>query len=200
VYQDSPSGTALDPDFQTSYGIGPGCTSSVGEAVPPVRLKAFAEAFEVDGKRNLFSVCDDSYAEALRAIADLIRDRIKPPCMPACVADQDPLTPEIEPLCILTQRVPQGGGDFVEEGVPLCLDAAGTIPEGWDLCYLALGDRENVTATPDDDLSKTCRDDGWNLEFDLVRREGVTVPGGTTISARCALSQDPFRDCPDLPG
>ena len=54
---------ATNPDsFQAKFGIGQGCSSAVAEAVPPVRLKEFAEAFLVgDDDNNLFSVCSTSY-------------------------------------------------------------------------------------------------------------------------------------------
>jgi hypothetical protein len=34
---------------------------------------------------------------------------------------------------------------------------------------------------------------------DLVRREGVAVPGGTVVTATCELSPSKAVDCPDLP-
>jgi hypothetical protein len=57
VYEDSP-----DPEFQGSFGIGPGCIVGTPNdpsltAVPPVREREWAEAFEIDG-RNLYSICD----------------------------------------------------------------------------------------------------------------------------------------------
>jgi hypothetical protein len=43
TYQDSLS----DPEFQADFGIGPGCASEAGKAVPPVRMREFTEAFAV---------------------------------------------------------------------------------------------------------------------------------------------------------
>jgi hypothetical protein len=111
VYQDAVGGTPNDPNFQTNFGIGPGCTSAVAEAVPPVRLKEFAEDFLVSADdNNLFSVCDEDYTSALGAIAETIKDQFRPPCMPACVADSDPTTPELDPNCTLEQHEPQRDG------------------------------------------------------------------------------------------
>ena len=51
----------------------------------------------------------------------------------------------------------------------------------------------------DDTLSEECAAEGWNLEFRLVRRDGVPAPGGTSVSATCQLSQNKQVDCPGLP-
>lgn len=75
VYSDSQS----DPRFQEDYGIGPGCQSASGQAIPPVRLRAFAEAFEVEGYRGLSSVCNEDFTEPLVALADQIVARLPDP-------------------------------------------------------------------------------------------------------------------------
>jgi hypothetical protein len=197
-YQDSATGTPNDANFQANFGIGPGCLSTVAEAVPPVRLREFAAEFQVGDQRNLFSVCNEDYSSALEAIAKAIEDQIRPACMPSCVADQDPLTRQVEPQCVLNQQVPTGDG-FITTPIPECVDAAGTIPDGQEVCYVALGDSGMNTPSTDDDLSQACLDLGWNLEFRVVRKEGVAAPGGTQVSATCALSQDSDIDCPSLP-
>ena len=70
VYAD----TATDPDFQNSFGIGPGCSSSDSGAVPPVRIRQLVET--VSGPGNLHSVCDEDYSPALAALASGILDRL----------------------------------------------------------------------------------------------------------------------------
>ncbi|MCA9700861.1 MAG: VWA domain-containing protein, partial [Myxococcales bacterium] len=68
-----------DQAFLADYGIDPGCVGANGEqAVPPVRLREFAESFQTGEERNMFSICQDDYSAALTAIADRIRDQIKP--------------------------------------------------------------------------------------------------------------------------
>jgi hypothetical protein len=99
---------------------------------------------------------------------------------------------------VLNQQVPTGDG-FITTPIPECVDAAGTIPDGQEVCYVALGDTGMNTPSTDDDLSQACLDLGWNLEFRVVRKEGVAAPGGTQVSATCALSQDSDIDCPSLP-
>jgi hypothetical protein len=188
---------SLDPIDQTNFGIGPGCTyddadpmTPVGTARPPVRMREFAEQFEVGDGPNLYSICQDSYSDALGAVANSIRDQIKPACMPVCVADTDQVSTGVQPECTLVQEVPEvGTGEIVETVVDPCL-AGGALPDGVDVCYVAL---------VDDTISDFCAEMGWNLEFQLVRRPGVPAPGGTSVSADCQLSQNKAIDCPELP-
>ena len=189
TYAEGPN--ANDPEsFQAKFGIGEGCTSSVAEAVPPVRLKEFAENFLVgEDDNNLFSVCNESYAPALDAIANSIRDQLKPACMPACVADTDAVEEGLQPLCTLTQTSNDGSGT-VEVNIPEC-GADDAIPDSADVCFVAL---------TGDDKDQVCIDEGWNLEFRIVRREGFPAPGGAQVSATCQLSPNKLVDCPDLPG
>ncbi len=179
-----------DPQFQDDFGVGPGCSSPAGQAVPPVRLREFAEAFQVGDTQNMFSICDADYSPALEAIAEAIEDQITPACMPACVADTDATTPEtLDPLCTMVQQSPRGDGSFEETSVTEC-EADGSLPEGIDVCYVTL---------TGDERDEDCIMKGFNLEFSVVRRDGVAVPGGTGIAATCELSQSKRVDCPDLP-
>jgi len=184
TYQDS----LTDPGFQSDFGIGPGCESSAGRAVPPVRLKEFAESFEVGTGRNMFSICDENYGPALEAIALAIADQVRPACMPACVADADPTTPEVlDPSCSLLQSAPVGDGVFEETAIKEC--DGDSVPEGENVCYIAL---------VEDEMDEYCVESGFNLQFQLVRREGFPAPGGTSVDATCQLSQSKAIDCPDL--
>ncbi len=181
-YQDS-----ADPEFQDNFGIGPGCSSNAGEAVPPVRLAEFANAFELSGSHNLFSICDSDYSPALDLLFGRV-DQIRPACLPACAADTDPATEPVDPLCTLTQRVPTGGGTFEDQVVLPC--AGGEVPPGQSVCYEAL---------VGDAMDEYCIDQGFNLQFLVMRREGDPAVGGTVIFADCALSESKAVDCPDLP-
>ncbi len=203
AYQDT-----TDPGFQGDYGIGPGCSSAAGEAVPPVRLREFAEAFEIDDKRNLYSVCATDYSPPLKAIADTIRDRFQPACMQACVMDTDPSTPVLDPVCTLVEQIPT---QEKPEVIPSCRLLCGGAPcaegqdgraDGWEypdgaaVCYRTLLDRTVSTPSPLDDMGMECRDEGWNLEFALERREPAV--GGSEVIATCQRSAVPKADCPDL--
>ena len=196
-YAEGPDGTNPE-SFQAKFGIGQGCSSQVAEAVPPVRLKEFAEEFLVNDENNLFSVCSTDYGPALDAIAESIRDQLKPACMPECVADTDPVAEGLQPLCTLTQTYNDGSGTQ-EDNIPGC-NPDGSVPEGDDVCFLSLTDQTGLTDTEDDDIQAACTDVGYNLEFRIVRREGNPAPGGAQVSATCQLSQNTALDCPDLPG
>lgn len=60
---------SLDRQFQDNFGIGPGCTSDAGEALPPVRMREVAEGMQFDAGQTMFSLCDSTYRPALEAIA-----------------------------------------------------------------------------------------------------------------------------------
>lgn len=200
VYQDDGSTFAYD------FGIATGCRSAppptlgqdLGGAVPPVRLREFAEAFQVGDDTNLFSVCDDDYGPALEAIADKIRDQIQPSCMQACVTDVDPTTPELDEECVLTQTIQTLNGNEIVEteiDIPQCenIDGrTGDVPEGATSCYIPITD-PNI-------MDPICVEDGWNLEFQLIDSgEGESDIIASRVEATCQLSQQPAVECPNLP-
>jgi hypothetical protein len=186
VYADSE-----DPEFQRSFGIGAGCENEVnGEiqtAVPPVRLRTLAEAFMGSGLaengRNLYSVCEDDYTPAILDIVAGIEVELPPACFPACVLDLDSSTEALEFGCDVMQKT--GGKD---SSVEACvLGAAGyELPAGEDACWIA------KTGA---DLAEACVAANRNLEFELMRRPGVPVPGDVSVSAVCELSSYPSIDC-----
>jgi hypothetical protein len=187
-YAEGPDGTNPE-SFQAKFGIGQGCSSQVAEAVPPVRLKEFAEEFLVgEDDNNLFSVCSTDYGPALDAIANSIRDQLKPACMPECVADTDPVADGLQPLCTLTQTYNDGNGT-IDQNIPGCT-GDGSVPEGADVCF--------ISVTAEGEIDPACTDDGYNVEFRIVRAEGKPAPGGAQVSATCQLSQNTALDCPDL--
>lgn len=206
IYQEGPMGMD-ENSFQAKFGIAQGCSTveedgSTAEAVPPVRLKEFADFFRIGDAtegNNLFSVCDDDYGPALEAIAESIRDQLRPACMRTCVADTDPASPNtVEPSCALEQRARDDNGLTTDTPIPEC-GGDDALPDGADVCYVALTDKTAATDSTADDMQQACIDEGWNLEFRLVRREGVPAPGGAEVSATCQLSQNKSLDCPDLP-
>ncbi len=199
VYEDSD-----DAEFQANFGIGPGCVLPSGDpmiadstAVPPVREREFAEAFEVGDKRNLYSICQPSYRDALDAIAAAIRDQIQPACMPNCVLDTDPSTAVVEPNCQLAEVKLSDGSSTP---IPPCeenADGEWTAPAGATVCFAELVDATGKqTVSELDDMSPECTDKGKNLEFELVRK--TAAPAGTTVTATCQLSDNPASDCPLL--
>ncbi|MCA9691301.1 MAG: VWA domain-containing protein, partial [Myxococcales bacterium] len=185
---------ASDPDEQALFGIGPGCSTQLGgSAIPPVRMREFAEAFAVGADRNLYSICESDYTGALEAIADSIRDLIKPACYPECVGDTDPQTPLLEPSCALEQEV-----DGVTTPIPECLTDGddSVLPDGAEVCFAYLVDQADLTPSSSDDMSDDCVSAGWNLEFRIIRDE--PAPISAVVSANCQLSAQPELDCPNL--
>lgn len=61
---------ANDPNsFQARFGIGQGCASADGEAVPPVRLRAL---IETAGSGAIYSICSSGFETALTDMAERV--------------------------------------------------------------------------------------------------------------------------------
>lgn len=187
TYQDSDLG-----EFNSEYGIGPGCgrgTETINDppGIPPVRLRAFAEAFASE-ERNLFSICSEDYGVALTDIASALGEINERACVGGCVVDSDTQTDGLQPDCSLVETFADGQPDQV---VPSCLIG----PGGWvfgsddiDTCYRALTDPDGTaTVTEFDDMTAQCVTVGSNLEFVIERREGVPVAAGTSVEVHCEL-------------
>ncbi len=199
-----PYANDADADEQKLFGIGPGCVLASDDpmipdskAVPPVREREFAEAFiDADApERNLYSICQQDYSGALAAIADQIRDQIKPACFPKCVRDTEPTsTATLEPNCQLYEE----NIDDTRVSIDECdeVDGAWIAPAGKTVCFATLTDKGTATPSVIDNMSDECIDRGFNLEFTLIR--SAAAAAGTTISAACELSDNKKRDCPKL--
>ncbi len=201
-----PYSDAADMEYQDLFGIGPGCVLASGDpdvpdstAVPAVREREFAEAFiDKDAPlRNLYSICQENYSGALQAIADRIRDQIKPACMPNCVRDTEPDSAgTVEPNCQLFEETFDNVRTAIEECLPSKDGSEWVAPPGATVCFATLTDKGTGTPSKIDNMSEECVDKGFNLEFILVR--SAAAPAGTTISAACELSENKKRDCPKL--
>ncbi|MEM9455648.1 MAG: vWA domain-containing protein [Myxococcota bacterium] len=190
-----------DDDFRLETGIGAGCSSSNGEAAPPVRMAEFADAFRTDDDEvNLFSVCRDDYSASMSAIAEAIGKQVKPPCVETCVADEDPTTDGLQHNCQLEEEFVTPDGKTDSYTIPACLavDGGFEFPEGRDVCFRSLSDAEERTPTTDDDMSPQCAEEGWNLEVAVERRDDVPPPPGARVQARCSVSRLNAVDCPRL--
>jgi len=197
-YEDLPA----DDDNQLNFGIGPGCILGDPKmpeavAVPAVREREFAEAFldDPEKERNLYSICQQSYAGALESIATKIRDQIVPACMPSCVRDKDRTTEVLDPNCRLIETDIDGN----ETDIVQCKEVNGewTAGGGATVCFATLIDKNGKqTLSKIDNISDYCNDEGFNLEFILVR--SAPAAAGTTISANCELSDNRALDCPNL--
>lgn len=173
-----------DPAFQGLFGIGPGCSSVIDgveqTAIPPVRLRALAEAFPV-GERGIYSVCSPDYTPAIQDIVAGLTVELPPACYDACVLDVDVTTEELDYNCAISQDV---GED--REDLPECLEG-GELPDDADACWIL---------KTGDDLADECRKGGRNVEFELVRRYGVPIPDGAVVVAACEVSTRESIDCP----
>ncbi|MCX4246861.1 vWA domain-containing protein [Paraliomyxa miuraensis] len=192
-----------DAEFLRENGIGAGCASDNGKAAPPVRLAELADAFRADDDDvNLYSVCEPDYSNAMSAIAAAIDQQVRPPCVPTCVGDSDLDREGLQPDCQLTEEYVTYEGDEISYSIPACLavDGSWALPEGHDVCYRSLTDRDGSTPEDDDDMSPTCAEEGWNLELSLMRRNDASAPPGARVRARCSVSQLQAVDCPGLEG
>ncbi|MBC8069717.1 MAG: VWA domain-containing protein [Deltaproteobacteria bacterium] len=201
VYRD---GVGDDADYQLQVGIGPGCKSAGGLAVPPVRLRAFAEAFQLGTRpedRNLYSVCEDDYAPALDEIAELIGRQLRPACMTSCVADTDPTTPAFDASCTLEEHYEDGDGSGHDLQLPRCegTGSAPVFPAGAEVCWRILTDTDPMDdADPTDDMHEQCIAEGWNLQFEVLRTAAGERAGASSVTADCVVSPTPSVDCPEL--
>ena len=180
--QDLDYGPGSDPAFEADFGVGAGCSSGNGQAVPPVRLRAMADAFADEPGTNLFSICDEDYSPALEAIADILIERLRPSCIDACVAGVADLEQGKLDACTIVQD----DGSASREVVPCeqASDGSYQRPDGEDLCVHA------VTA---EDMHEDCQADGRNVELRFVRAPGV---GYGNVTATCEISATPQLDCP----
>jgi hypothetical protein len=65
--------TNTDPEFQNSFGIGPGCVAQDGAtAVPPVRERVVAETNDPIGGSKLYSVCASNYGPTFADIGQTV--------------------------------------------------------------------------------------------------------------------------------
>ncbi len=193
-------GVGADADYQRRHGIGPGCKSAAGLAVPPVRLRQFAEAFALSPAvedRNLYSVCADDYSPALEQIAQTLITVLEPACMPVCVADLDPTTATLEPQCSIVETYTDLSGVDHEVAVEPCggTATAPEFPAGGDVCYRLRSDASGGDEDPSDDLDPKCIAQGYNLQFEVLRTPQGERPAGSAIQADCIVSQTPEQDC-----
>ncbi len=180
--QDIDYGPGTDAEFEADYGVGAGCSSGNGEAVPPVRLRALADAFADEPGTNLYSVCDEDYSPALEAIAQILLERLRPSCVDACVANVDSMVDgDLQSCTVVHER------DGQSSSVPTCLrsaDGSWERPEGADLC---------VYAVTDEDMHLSCQQPGQNIELRFVRAPGVAYGD---VTATCEISGTTQLDCP----
>lgn len=178
-----------DAPFLDAYGIGPGC-GSVDDAfaIPPVRVRALAQAFapakQAKGESNLASACAADPAPGLDPVRAILPVGLEPLCVEACVQDHVTSVPGVQPEC----EVAWIDDDTLVE-IPHC-GVSGGAPatvEDAPICYYELyGDQ----------VTDECTGTGSNLQLGFLNGPGARPPG--PIYASCEPSGDPARDCPDF--
>jgi hypothetical protein len=190
-------------EFNMEYGIGPGCghgTEALANppGIPPVRLRAFSEAFATD-RRNMFSICSDDYAIALVQIAEAIERLGARACVPGCATDINEHVDGLQPGCsVIEERADDQGGDRAVEPCVIDNETWHFAREDQTLCYRQLTDGDGSTPWTHDDMSPQCVTRGSNLEFVVERRDGVPVPPGVGVRVDCPLEGPVGDTCLDL--
>jgi hypothetical protein len=202
-----------DPEFQQTFGIGPGCEANTSDpdrpirATPPVRLRTVLTAL---GSEWMFSVCENNWTPLLHPLGHIDSwwtrwESAYPACYPYCALDTDPTTSALEPDCIVEEQTPDSEQ---AQDIPACArDELGYVidPDTNDyampsddvhVCHALLTDNSQATSDPTDDVSHECSDQNFNLEFKVSRRPGHPGTGGTRVTATCSLSAEPTISCP----
>jgi hypothetical protein len=185
-------------DHQLDFGVGPGCIDTEPPytvAVPPVREREFAEAFQVGDERNLSSICAKNFSPAMTRLGQRIADQIQPTCVQLCVKDTNPSTPLVEADCHMSEILADKGE---EREVPPC-DVVGdafVVPAGETVCFGLRTDGTDLTPSSLDDLHPRCAFEGFNAEFVIVRTG--PKPPLSRLRAACEQSPNKAYDCPDL--
>ncbi len=163
----------IDPDFSLDFGADPGCSTSVGQAVPPVRMRNMAELFPVGGEANMHSICGDDYGPALTRLSESMGtprlDTVA--CVPGCLADTDERAAGTQASCDVVMARARDGGRF-EQLLAACDE--GAVPSEQDACYVLRTDDEAASCGA-----------GSNVELELVLRDGLELQGVLTIEAAC---------------
>ena len=148
-------GPGDDQEFFDQFGVGAGCRSDMGQAVPPARILSVASEL---GSANVFSICDGDYRPALQAIGGRLVEQLS---RPTCIEPGRELVGDDQiDGCWVEQRV----GDTVLP-VPSCERTA----DGW-----ALGAEQTLCSyVVTDELNPRCVDEGSDIELRYLYQEGI---------------------------
>lgn len=141
------------------FTLQPVCTSANGSATPALRVKSFVDSFN---QSSVFSICQNNFREAMQKIGEKIKVAIGPPCVDALLVDGNPQTPDMDPECTVTDRVPIPNG-YRDTPLPRCA-AGGRRP-----CWSLVGD-------------PICTISGYRIDVD---RAGAMPEPGLIQSVKC---------------
>lgn len=160
---------ADDGDYALAYTCG---QDAPAEAVPPIRIKRFIDAFPTSG---LFTICDEDLTEAMTAIGEAIADTLEARCFEGVLPDTDPDQPGIQPECSVSEVRNPGSQAEVERLLPACDSRAAPETSGNLPCALIVEDRDQ------------CPDTATGLSAQVYYDDGAVVPPGTLIRAHCVV-------------
>jgi hypothetical protein len=160
---------ADDGDYALAYSCG---QDAPGEAVPPIRLKRFLDAFPTGG---LFTICDEDLTAAMTAIGEAIADKVGSRCFEGVLPDTDPDTPGIQPECSVSEVRDPGTDQEVERVLEACDTPSAPETSGNRPCHLIVEDRDQ------------CPDTATGLSAQVHYDDGAVVPPGTLIRAHCVV-------------
>jgi hypothetical protein len=170
-----------EPALSTDTGPWPevshACTAADGSfADPAPRVLQLVDQFAGSGNGLSLSICDGEFASALNRIAELIANKLTPPCIDGRVAKR-PGTDRDD--CTVISSPSGGSGNPVQQNISACADTGGAGP-CWQL----------VAGTG------TCA--GQTVE--VVPGPGGPPATGETAAVECSVCSpgmpDPSRGCP----
>lgn len=97
---------------------------------PAVRTQAWIDAF--GGNGSFLPVCGVSLEPAITKFAMDVSRVLSPACVAGRVSDKNVTTIELEPDCLVKQKVRDAQGKLIETPIPACVDN-GLTPPCWEL-------------------------------------------------------------------
>lgn len=170
-----------DETFNETWGIGPGCTSVLGTALPPLRVGALADPFRGVGDWHWGrSLCGSSWTLFGPVYGGI--GYIPIHCMPACAVGASPTS--TEPLDCSVHLDGFGDQGPVTVPIPACSDEHDPRADGpcWE-------------SSDDDPFAELCAEDGTR-PFRLVYNGETSLPSGPIV-ATC--TRDPACESPAGP-
>ena len=172
--------TSTDPAHADAFGVAPGCSSEIGEAQPPVRLRELTEEFYDRFQiRPMAPLCRaSSFLGALACVPSAYR----PPsgCLSDCVGD-DVVATDVQPSDCSVVEVRRDG---TQRPLPPCIDPLGDpqIPDSASGCAIVrVGD---VAAC-----------ESSNVDIDVL---WTTLPDASCVRVVCNRSLHRAIDCPSM--
>lgn len=190
---------ATDPQFQDSFGIGPGCATDSEVALPPVRLRQVEDAFP--GATG--SICAADLTPPLAALGNRVLGAPRHFCFQGCVMDAHVETGTLDPDCTVAEIdsaqqetvLPECSRDLDGAYLVDAISRTHAVPAGHDACFVLRADAGAATSDPADDVAERCLQQDRNLEVLLVRRLGVPAQPGSQVKVTCKALVPPPVFC-----